>query len=144
MTRDNLQVSPRVLSLPRGVALVVDQDRKDLESYAKVMRHVGFEVNAFTTCQEALRCLEQTPVDFVLVNQGSAAFEWQEIVRRALARDRHTPVVVLTRRLDVACYLEAIHLGAKDYVETPLAATQVERLVTTYSQPRLLKMGHSA
>lgn len=144
MTGNDLQSSPSTYALPCGRALVVDEDRKDLQSCVETLRRMGFEVNAFTNCQEALRCMEKVPVDFAFVNQGSAAFAWQEIVRRVLVRDRRTPVVVLTRRLDVGCYLEAIHLGAADYVEKPLAPAQIERLVTTFSHPRPVQMRPSA
>ena len=109
MTRDDLQASPPVFFLPRGKVLMVDQDRKDLQSYTGVLQHMGFEVKAFSNCQEALRCLEEGPVDFVFVNQGSTALEWQEIVQCAIVRDRRTPVIVLTRSMDVGCYLEAIY-----------------------------------
>jgi len=143
MMRIEQQADLPVFFLPRGTALVVDQDRDDLFYYAGILRGMGFEVKAYTRCQEALRCLEQVSVDFVVVNQGSAAFEWQVVVQRAVARDRHLPVIVLTRKLDVGSYLEAVHLGATDYLEKPLTPEQVEHLVTTYSQPSLAKMGHT-
>jgi DNA-binding NtrC family response regulator len=52
-----------------------------------------------------------------------------------LARNRHTPVVMLTRCLEMSCYLEAMQLGAADYLEGPVAAKELERLVATHFQP---------
>ncbi len=78
------------------------------------------------------------------MNQGSKAFEARGVVQRALARNRHTPVVVLTQSLDMSCYLEAIQLGAVDYVEKPLAPPDMEHLVTTHAPPRGLGMSHTA
>jgi DNA-binding NtrC family response regulator len=124
--------------------LVVDHDRKDLQDYTWVLRRLGFEVRPFTNYQEAYRCLEVETPDFVFVNQGSAAFEARDVVERALARDRRTPVVVLAQSLDMSCYLEAMQLGAVDYVEKPLAPSDMEHLVTTHSQPHTLKMSHRA
>jgi DNA-binding NtrC family response regulator len=105
---------------------------------------MGFDVKPFTNCQEASRWLEEEAVDFVFVNQGSTAFEARGVVQRALAHDRHTPVVVLAQSLDMGCYLEAMQLGAVDYVEKPLAPPEVEHLVTTYLQPRGLKIPPTA
>jgi FixJ family two-component response regulator len=76
-------------------------------------------------------------IDFVIVNQGSPAFEARELVERVLARNRRTPVVVLTHSLDMGCYLEAMQLGAADYLEKPLSPADLERLVTTVGAPRL-------
>jgi DNA-binding NtrC family response regulator len=138
MTREDLHANPPVFSLSRGRALVVDQDRKDLQTYGAILREMGFEVRCSSYCREALRWLQEVPVEFVFVNQGNGEFEWQAIVQCALARDRHIPVIVMTRKLDVGCYLEAIHLGATDYVEKPLSTAQMERLVTTYSPSQLM------
>ena len=68
--------------------------------------------------------------------KGSPAFESHDLVQLTLARDRHTPVVVLTRCLEMNCYLEAMQLGAVDYLEKPLAPAEFEHLVTTHCQPR--------
>ena len=57
--------------------------------------------------------------DFVIVSQGSPAFETHPLVELTLARNRHTPVVVLARCLEMNCYLEAMQLGAADYLEKP-------------------------
>ncbi len=138
--RDDVQSRTQDFSLPRGRAMVVDQDHKDLQTYTGTLRRLGFEVKQFTNYQEASRCLEEETPDFIFVNQGSRAFEAREVVESALARDRRTPVVVLARSLDMGCYLEAMQLGAVDYVEKPLAPSQVEYLVTTHLQPRVLNM----
>ena len=68
--------------------------------------------------------------------QGSPALEALPLVELTLARNRHTPVVVLTRYLEMSCYPEAMQLGAADYLEKPLAPAEFEHLVTTHCQPR--------
>jgi FixJ family two-component response regulator len=68
------------------------------------------------------------------VSQGSPAFETRNLVQLTLARDRHKPVVVLTRCLEMKCYLDAMQLGAADYVEKPLTPREFERVVKTHYQ----------
>jgi len=53
-----------------------------------------------------------------------------------VARNRYRPVVILSRYHDVGCYLEAMQLGAVDYLEKPLSAIEIVRAVTTHLQPR--------
>jgi DNA-binding NtrC family response regulator len=131
--------------LPRGRVLLVDQDGNDLRYYTALLWHLGYVVRSFASYQEAERCLQHEPIDFVMVNQGSPAFEARGLVERVLARNRRTPVVVMTHSLDIGCYLEAMQLGAVDYLEKPLAPADVEHLVTTHLQPRLFEMrGHMA
>jgi FixJ family two-component response regulator len=38
-----------------------------------------------------------------------------------LQMDRHRAVLVVTRCVDMSCYLEAMQMGAVDYLEKPLA-----------------------
>jgi DNA-binding NtrC family response regulator len=142
MLRQELERNQQVDLPPRGRAVVVDQNRKDLQTYTEVLLRLGFEVKPFTSYQEAARDLEKVTPDFVFVNQGTPAFEARGLVVRALARDRQTPVVVLAQSLSMDCYLEAMQLGAADYVEKPLASAEVEHLVTTYWQPRHAVLRH--
>jgi two-component system, NtrC family, phosphoglycerate transport system response regulator PgtA len=144
MARADQQSTSSVSFLPRGRALVVDQDRKDLQDYAGVLQGMGFEVKPFSNYHEASRCLEEEAADFVFVSQGTRAFEARVVVERALAVNRHTPVVVMAHSLDMGCYLEAMQLGAADYVEKPLAPADMEYLVTTHSQPRVMAMRRTA
>ena len=127
---------PTQSSLRRGRALLVDEDEKDLKYFAALMCHLGYAVRLFANYQEAERCLEHEPFDFVIVSQGSPACEAHHLVELTLARNRHTPVVVLSRCLEMNCYLEAMQLGAADYLEKPLAPAEFEYPVTTYCQPR--------
>ena len=144
MVRDDRQACSPDTSLRYGRALVVENDRKDLWSYAGILQRMGFNVELFTSYEEASHWLEEEAVDFVFVNQGSAAFEARGLVQSALARNRHTPVVVLAQSLNIGCYLEAMQLGAVDYVEKPLTPAEVEHLVTTHLQPHGLAMRHTA
>jgi two-component system OmpR family response regulator len=97
---------------------------------------MGYSVRAFINHREAEGCLKDEHFDFVIVSQGSPAFETHDLVQLTLARDRRTPVVVLARCLEMKCYLEAMQLGALDYLEKPLALAEFEHLVRAHCKPR--------
>jgi DNA-binding NtrC family response regulator len=122
--------------LPRGRILLVEEDEKDLKYFTRLLGRMGYSFQAFMNYREAEGRLEREHFDFVIVNQGSPAFEAHRLVELTLARNRRTPVVVLARCLEMSCYLEAMQLGAADYLEEPLAPAEFERLVTTHCQPR--------
>jgi two-component system phosphoglycerate transport system response regulator PgtA len=127
---------PTQTVLPQRNALLVDEDEKDLDYFGPLLCHLGYAVRPFASYQEAESCLEHDHFDFVIVNQGSPAFEARRLVELALTRSRHTPVVVLTRCLEMNCYIEAMQLGAADYVEKPLSPAVFKHLVTTHARPR--------
>jgi DNA-binding NtrC family response regulator len=138
MMPGNCKLHPHPIqsSLPRGRVLLVDEDAKDLKYFTTLLERMGYAVRAFTNYQEAEGYLEHERFDFVIVNQGSPAFEAHRLVELTLARNRHTPVVVLTRCLEMNAYLEAMQLGAVDYLEKPVTPAEFERTVTTHCQPR--------
>jgi two-component system phosphoglycerate transport system response regulator PgtA len=133
---DKPHLPPFQPCLARGSVLLVDGDEKDLKYFTTLLGRMGYSVRAFANYQEAEGCLERERFDSVIVSQGSPAFEAHRLLELTLARDRHTPVLVLTRCLEMHCYLEAMQLGAADYLEKPLAPAEFERLVTTYFEPR--------
>jgi DNA-binding NtrC family response regulator len=120
---------PRLGRLWKGKLLVVDEDLEDLQRYSAILSHLGYEVRAFASYGAAAACLEQEIFDLVVVSQGSPNFEGRCVLARAIAEDRHTPVLVLTQTMDMPCYLEAMQLGAHDYLEKPLPASEIAALV---------------
>jgi CheY-like chemotaxis protein len=112
------QAKRRPASLRRRV-LLVDDDLEDLVRYSEVLRCPGYDVRSSTSYREGEAWLEQQTFDLVVVAQGSSNFEGHAVLERAIERNRHAPVLVLTRYVEVPCYLEAMQLGALDYIEKP-------------------------
>src|SRR6266536_5505784 len=116
---------------PRKV-LLVDHDCSDLSCGAEALRQRGYDVNVCSHCEEGLQQLELEHFDFVMVCQGSPEFEGRPVLERAKAINRRMPVLVVTRFPDMHCYLEAMQLGAFDYVEKPLEPAELARMVDTH------------
>jgi two-component system repressor protein LuxO len=122
-------------SFPQRKALVVDERRDGVEYYAAMLESYGYQVRRCGSYCEGVRCLDNETFDFVIVSQGTPKFEGSCVLKRALEIDRSLPVVVVARCLDMGSYIEAMQLGAKDYLVEPLTAWEVGRLLP--SQPCL-------
>jgi DNA-binding NtrC family response regulator len=120
----------------RARVLLVEPDSRDRQYYSAILQQRGFEVCVCTSYHDGERFLANGPVDFAVINQGSRAFEGRTLLERVLTIDRHIPVVVLTRSVDMNCYLEAMQMGAVDYLEKPLSSEQVLRVIETHLRPR--------
>ncbi len=116
----------------RGRVLLVDGNPRDLQYFRSVLEAEGFEVCALSCCAEGLTKLEEAVFDFILIDQGGPAFEGRVVLERAIELDRHLPVVVMTRCLDMGCYLDAMQLGAVDYLEKPLSPAETLRLAESH------------
>jgi DNA-binding response OmpR family regulator len=112
--------------------LVVHEDSALLVYYRHVLEELGLEVFTAGTYPAGLACLDQETFGLVVVSEGSRSFEGRRILEWALEDARRTPVLVVTRCHDLSRYLDAMQLGAVDYLEEPIRVAEMERVVTTH------------
>lgn len=116
----------------KGKVLLVDEDLDSLRVFSALFQQQGYEVKACPSYEEGLASLETETYGFVLVEQGSSRFEGRGVLERAIEIDRRTPVLILARCLDVGCYLDAMQMGAVDYLEKPIPTAFLSRFVETH------------
>jgi len=130
------EVSAQPPCLPRGEALLVDEYPEDLEYYFNILEAYGYQVRACNSYREGVRWLGNEVFDFVIVSQGTPKFEGSCVLERAIEVDRHLPVLVVARCLDMGCYVEAMQLGAVDYLVEPLTVWEVGRVLESHPPAR--------
>jgi DNA-binding response OmpR family regulator len=140
LTQRGIELTP---SVRKGKVLLVDEDRVDLKHYSLVLEEQGFKVLACASYEAGIQHLEMEPIDFVLVSQGSRAFEGRRVLDRAIQLDRYRAVLVVTRSIDTGCYLEAMQMGALDYVEKPLPPSELLRFVQAHIRAGRFSMAGS-
>jgi len=119
---------------PKFRTLLVDEDSSDARYYYGVLRALGHEVVVCKYYSEALAVLERESFDMVVVAQGSPSFEGREVLVKALDISPGMPVLVVARTLDIDCYLEAMEIGAADYLERCAAPRDFMRSVDSHLQ----------
>jgi len=131
---------PLPASITHGISLgkkvlVIEDEATDRERFSSILRQHGFLVNECESPAQGAKLLAKESYDFVLVEQGSHAFEGRTVLERVLELDRHLPTVVLTRCVDMECYLEAMQMGAIDYLEKPVSDEDILKVVENHIQP---------
>lgn len=116
---------------PKGNVLVVDEDTADLVYYRTVLQRAGCAVVTCNSYDQALDCLGAEHFDLVVLSQGSSEFEGRRVLEKAMAMDRGGQVLVVARVLNMSCYLEAMQLGARDYLEEPVPEQDMIRAAET-------------
>ncbi len=114
--------------------LLVDEDPSDVRYYYGILRALGHAVAIAGSYSEGMSFLQKEKFDLVIVGQGSPAFEGREVLARALEINPETPVLVVARTLDIDCYLEALEIGAVDYLERCAAPRDFMRAVDAHLQ----------
>jgi DNA-binding NtrC family response regulator len=119
----------------QGRLLLVCEDTDSLKDYCIRLEEQGYETDCSASYADGADSVDRGNFDLVIVSQGSPAFEGRAVLERAIERDRHTRVLVITRAVDINSYLEAMQLGARDFVEKPTAAAEIAELVRMYIYP---------
>jgi DNA-binding NtrC family response regulator len=99
--------------------LLVFEQLRDIETYGPTLRSSGYRIRTCTSVAEGIEALETEDISIVIVDQGTPAFEGRQVLERSLQLHPGVPVMVIARMLDMHCYLEAMDLGAVDYLERP-------------------------
>ena len=99
--------------------LLILEEPQDLEIYGTFLRDMGYETLMCNSPGEGINSLETESVSLVIVGQDTPAFEGRQVLERSLQLHPEVPVLVVARVLDMHYYLDAMDLGAIDYLERP-------------------------
>ncbi len=111
----------RVMAADPGFILAVDDLQENRELVARYLTRSGHMVVTAAGGEEALRTLEQTDVDVVLLDLVMPDMDGREVLRRIKDHPdwRATPVIVISGRQDMDGIIECIEAGADDYLFKP-------------------------
>jgi len=102
--------------------LVVEDDLQLQEALVDTLRHHGFEVEAADSAEQAIRAL-RGDIGMVFSDIRMDGMDGVELLRRIRAHKPWLPVVLMTAYGTVEQAVEAMKLGAVDYLPKPFDAT---------------------
>ncbi len=141
MTDPKLQAIP---NLVEGKILLVDDNLQDLGFYTVVLYRQGYQVVPCDSYEAAQRWLASTTFDLVVLSQGGPVFEGRKVLEAAVKPNRRTPVLVMAHWVDMSIYVEAMGLGAVDYLEKSVDPSEMVRAIKHHlghgNQPRLTRL----
>jgi DNA-binding NtrC family response regulator len=103
----------------RGRILVVDDEVEIRESLEALLDLEGFQVDLAANAAEGERKLESRAYDLVLLDLMMPEKSGMEMLRDVRERDRHTPIFMITAYGTVEAAVQAVKLGANDYLAKP-------------------------
>jgi len=116
--------------------LVVDDDTVFRDELTEILRDDGHTVAAAPSVQKALEVLEHEEVDVVLTDLKMPRQGGLELLREVRKRWPRTFVVMVTGYATVETALEAMKLGAFDYLRKPFRVEQVRETLQLVAQER--------
>ena len=111
---------------PAGIALlIIEDDALVRTGLCSALENQGFAPHGVPTGREGLEALEKQATDIVLLDIFMDDMDGIQVLK--LIRDRHPrlPVVLLTGYGSMTTAIEAMRLGANDYLLKPADAAEV-------------------
>lgn len=109
--------------------LVIDDDRSVVPLIRSACKQVEIEVFAADTAEDGLKLLRERQPDVILLDvmlPGTSGLELFERVRKI---DERAPVIFMTAGSESETAIEAMKLGALDYLTKPLDVARIKALV---------------
>lgn len=105
--------------------LLVEDNSRLAAPLCRGLGEEGFEVVIEPTGLGAVERLLRRDVDLAVLDLGLPDIDGIEVIRRARAAAVATPILVLTARDGLAARVEALDLGADDYLVKPFAFAEL-------------------
>jgi DNA-binding NtrC family response regulator len=129
------------LSETKGARLLVAEDEANLRLVIqKELERLGYRVDVAPDGEAALRRLEEANVDVLLSDINMPRMDGMELLRRVRERANPPEVIMLTGHATVETAIEAMKLGAYDYLSKPYRITELDALVKQAAEKRRLRV----
>ena len=118
--------------------LIVDDDLNTLSSLAELVAHEGFTTATASTLREAREQMTQRRPDVALLDlvlpDGNGMDLFQDVESRAV-----TEIILITGHASLETSIQALRLGAADYLVKPLNIKQLKAVLSRVARPSDLK-----
>ncbi|MGB3540288.1 MAG: response regulator [Mesorhizobium sp.] len=121
--------------------LVVDDEPPIRRLLRTSLASQGFQIVEAATGREALDEVEQAPPDLIVLDLGLPDMQGQEVIRLLREQGSAVPIVVLSSRTDETGKVEALDLGADDYVTKPFGTDELLARIRAALRHRLQQQG---
>lgn len=110
--------------------LLVDDELEILKSLGEILTRFGYQVIAKQAAQEALASVKDgANIDLVITDYRMPGMDGLEFLNALRQMDPSVPVIMLTAYGAVESYLKSLSLGVFEYVNKPIKAKDLGRIV---------------
>jgi len=129
------------LNDPKVARILIAEDEANLRMVLqKELERLGYRVQVAPDGEAALRKLEESNVDVLLCDINMPRIDGMEVLRRVHERPNPPEVIMLTGQATVETAVEAMKLGAYDYLTKPYSITELDVRVKQAAEKRRLRV----
>jgi len=115
---------------PKPLLVIVDDEQGILDLIQRFAERTGYDVVTYSNGREAIAQMQTVKADLVMVDLRMPEVGGLDVLRAIRDSDPRCQAVLMTGYASVETAVEAIKLGASDYLSKPLDFGRLEQLLT--------------
>ena len=118
--------------------LLVDDEQDFLETLSSRLEMRGLKVSAVTSGEQAIAEAKEQEYDAIVVDLSMPGIDGLETLKRIKANNPNAEIIMLTGHGSVASGVEAMKLGAGDFLQKPVELTELMSKIGEAKGKRML------
>lgn len=118
--------------------LIIDDDPIIVDSLSAFLKNEGYNVHQAATLNATIKTMSSTNIDVVITDMNMPDTDGFEILRVVKKRHPDTNVIIITGYGTIESAVEAIKLGAYDYLTKPIMDEEISLVVQRAAEQRAL------
>ena len=112
----------------KGKILIIDDEAGILDTVSGILEDEGYTTLTAKDAETAIEILDKEEVDLVFLDVWLPKMSGIEAIKKIKEKDFHIPVIMISGHGNVEVAVQAVTLGAFDFLEKPLS---MERIILT-------------
>lgn len=131
--------------MARAMKVAIVDDEQDMrQSISQWLALSGFDTEAFGSAEDALKVIGPEYPGVVVSDIRMPGMDGMTFLKRLMSMDSTLPVIMITGHGDVPMAVEAMRLGAYDFLEKPFNPDRMTELAKRATQARRLTLDNRA
>ena len=115
--------------MDKKLALVIDDEKNIRLTFSETLAQMGFDTHAAANGEEALLKMKTTDFDLVLLDFRMSGMDGIEVLRCIREGYPKVRVIMITAHGTIESAVEAMKLGAVDFIQKPCTPAEIRELV---------------
>lgn len=113
----------------QGQILIIDDGPMICQNCKEILEYEGYLVDMAYSGEEGLKKVSEKKFDLILLDIAMADISGLTLLKKMKAEQKSTPVVMITAYSTVEAAVEAMKLGARDFVQKPFTPEELSQAV---------------